>query len=240
MSWRDRPHRDPGLAHRHEQVGQPAGGAASPGSVRATDEAPVGQVCQRGPDLLPGDRPLVAGQPWRSWTTVGEVGAGAGFGVALAPQLGDVLICGRKRRLLLRRAERDQRRAEQLLADVVDPGRRVGAGVLLVEDHLLLDRRAAAAVLDRPAEQVQPAAARCRSHAQPLLERLVLAARAAVARAAGANSPARLAASQSRTSARNASSGGRRWLAGPMPVRYPTKHLLCRGDRRTAMDRAPH
>ena len=59
---------------------------------------------------------------------------------------------GRKRLLLLVGAELDQRRAEQLLAEVVDQLRRVRAGVLLVEDDLLGQAEAAAAVLLGPAE----------------------------------------------------------------------------------------
>ena len=54
---------------------------------------------------------------------VGQVAAGVGLGVALAPQLG----AGHDRRqeapLLLGGAEGDQRRAEQRLADVADPAR---------------------------------------------------------------------------------------------------------------------
>ena len=68
---------------------------------------------------------------------VGEVGAGVGLGVALRPELLDGQDPGQEAPLLLLGAERDQGRAEQLLAEVVDPGGRVGPGVLLVEDHLL-------------------------------------------------------------------------------------------------------
>jgi len=42
-------------------------------------------------------------------------------------------------------AERDQRRAEQPLADVAEATRRASAGVLLVEDDLLAEAEAAAA-----------------------------------------------------------------------------------------------
>ena len=68
---------------------------------------------------------------------VGQVGAGAGLGVALRPELLDGQDLGQEPVLLLLGAERHQRRPEQLLAEVVDPHRRVGPGVLLVEDHLL-------------------------------------------------------------------------------------------------------
>ena len=82
---------------------------------------------------------------------VGEVGAGVRLGVALRPELLDGHDPRQEPRLLLLGPERDQRRAEQLLAEVVDPGRRVGARVLLVEDHLLPQAEPAAAVLLRPA-----------------------------------------------------------------------------------------
>ena len=108
---------------------------------------------------------------------VGEVGAGVGLGVALAPQLLDRADPRQEALLLLVGAERDQRRAEQLLADVADPGRRVGAGVLLVEDHLLAQRRRRGRRARRASRgRSSRAAARCRSQAQPLVERLVLAA----------------------------------------------------------------
>ena len=61
----DRPDLDARLLHRHEQVGQPVVPLGAGFGARE-HEAPVGQVCQRGPDLLAGDRPLVAveASPW--------------------------------------------------------------------------------------------------------------------------------------------------------------------------------
>ena len=49
---------------------------------------------------------------------------------------------GRNRSRCSARAEGDERRPEQFLAHVADPGRRVRSRVLLVENHLLGDRRA--------------------------------------------------------------------------------------------------
>ena len=55
--------------------------------------------------------------------------------------------------------------------------RRVGARVLLVEDHLLRGRRAAAAVLDRPAEARPAGGGQVLVPREALVEGLVLAAR---------------------------------------------------------------
>ena len=55
----DRAHLDAGLLHRHEQVGEPAVTLGA-GIGACEHEAPVGDVRERRPDLLPGDRPLVA------------------------------------------------------------------------------------------------------------------------------------------------------------------------------------
>ena len=65
----------------------------------ADHEAPVGLVGQRGPHLLPGDDPLVA-VPHRPGLDVGQVAAGVGLRIALAPQLG-ALPDGRQEALLL-------------------------------------------------------------------------------------------------------------------------------------------
>ena len=112
---------------------------------------------------------------------VGEVGAGAGLGVALAPQLLDGHDLRQEALLLLLGAERDQRRAEQLLAEVVDAGGRVGAGVLLVEDHLLEQRQPAAAVLLGPADAGPAVLREVPVPGHALVVRLVLAAGTALA-----------------------------------------------------------
>ncbi len=114
-------------------------------------EDPVGLLRPRRPHLLAVDDPFAVVEH-RLGADGGEVGAGARLGVALAPQLVDRADLGEEARLLLVGAELDQRRTEQLLAEVVDRLGRVGAGVLLVEDRLLREAQPAAAVLDGPAE----------------------------------------------------------------------------------------
>ena len=86
---------------------------------------------------------------------------------------------GEEPALLLGRAELDESRPEQLLAHMTDPGRSAGQGVLLVKDQLLFDRRGPAAVLARPAERRPARFVQLPVKGQPLIERLVLAARPA-------------------------------------------------------------
>ena len=86
MTWRIGPDLDAVLAHRHEQVGDALVlGRVAVGAGQ--HEAPVGPVGQRGPHLLAVDHPLVAVE-LGAGLDVGEVGAGVGLAVALAPQLG--------------------------------------------------------------------------------------------------------------------------------------------------------
>src|SRR5262249_46022199 len=54
--------------------------------------------------------------------------------------------------LLIVAAEGDQRGPQQLLADVAQPSRTAGADVFFVEDHLLREIKAGAAVLFGPGE----------------------------------------------------------------------------------------
>ena len=82
----DGPDLDAGLVHGDEEVGEPPM-ARRLGVGAAEDEAPVGPLGVRGPDLLARDHPLVVLED-RLGLDVGEVGAGVGLGVALAPQLG--------------------------------------------------------------------------------------------------------------------------------------------------------
>ena len=110
---------------------------------------------------------------------VGQVAAGAGLGVALAPQLGDVEDLRQEPLLLLGGAEGDQRRPEQLLAEVVDLVGRVGRAYSSWKMTWCATRQPAAAVLLRPAEAGQPGGGEMPVPRQPFLERLVLAARAA-------------------------------------------------------------
>ena len=173
----DRADRDPRLVHRHQQVGQ-AAAAPGAGFGPGQHEAPVGQVGQRGPGLLPVDHPGVPVQHGPGGHA-GQVRPGPGFGVALAPQLADLPDRRQEALLLVRRAERDQGRAEQFLAHDRDPGGRVGPRVLLVEDDLLDQARAAAAVLGGPAEAGPARGGQVLVPGEPLVVPLVLAARAA-------------------------------------------------------------
>jgi hypothetical protein len=83
---------------------------------------------------------------------VGQVGAGVGLAVALAPALGAVEDARQETPAELRRAVGDEGGAEQVLAHVVDPTGRLGPGVLLGPDDLLGDGGVAASVLGGPAE----------------------------------------------------------------------------------------
>ena len=120
------------------------------GSVRHTTKHQSAPLGVGGPDLLARDDPVVAVED-RLGLDVGEVRAGVGLGVALAPQLGPPPDGVEEAVLLLVGAVGDQGRAQQALAHHVDAGRGVGPDVLLVPDHLLGHRGAAAAVLDGPA-----------------------------------------------------------------------------------------
>ncbi len=91
----DGPDLHAGLVHGHQQIGE----AVVPDRARlgpAHHEAPVGLMGQRGPHLLAGDHPLVAVELGLG-LDVGQVAAGVGLRVALAPQLGAGQDGGRKR-----------------------------------------------------------------------------------------------------------------------------------------------
>ena len=130
-----------------------------------------------------------------------QVRPGARLGVALAPQLLDRHDRRQEPALLLRRAERDQRRPEQFLAQVADPGGRAAAGVLLVEDDLLRQRGARA-------RRARPASPGRSSRRRPGAGSRPAARRAPRARGPGrprprsaANRPVRLSASHCRDAA---------------------------------------
>src|SRR5581483_5602332 len=127
------------------------------------------------PHLLAVDDPFVAVETGLG-LDIGQIGSGAGLGVALTPEFGDVANAGQEPPLLLLGAERDQGGSEQFLAQMVDLVRGVGVGVLLVEDDLLVDRQAAAAVLDGPAEAGPAALGEVPVPGETLLEGLVLTA----------------------------------------------------------------
>src|SRR4030095_4302629 len=173
----DRRDLDAALLHRHQQIREAE--VALRGGVRPGDhEAPVRPGRPRRPDLLPVDHPGVALEA-RAGLHVGEVRAGVRLRVALAPDLlaGDDRRQGAAR--LRPAAERDQRRAEQRLAHVVQPAGRAGTRVLLVEDHLLGERRAPAAVLARPADAGPRARRELLLPGAPLLDEGGVVARAA-------------------------------------------------------------
>ena len=147
----DRPDLDAGLVHRHEQVREPLVPLRR-GIGAADDEAPVRPRRPGGPHLLAVDHPLVALEA-RARLHVREVRARVRLRVALAPDL----LAGDDRRqeaaLLRLAAEGDQRRAEQRLADVVRGG--PGAPARAYSSKKITccgERRAAAAVLARPAD----------------------------------------------------------------------------------------
>ena len=120
--------------------------------VGAGDEhAPLRELGEGRPDLLPGDDPFVAVLD-RARLQRGEVGAGLGLGEALAPDL----LGGEDRLqvalLLLVGAVGDDDRAAHRQAEDVGRARRLQARGLADEDRLLDHRRAAAAVLLRPGD----------------------------------------------------------------------------------------
>ena len=164
----DGPHLDAGLVHRHQEIGQPLVARR----IRvgpAHHEAPVRQVGQRCPHLLPGDHPLVA-VTYGPRHDVGQVAARVGLGVALAPQLVPLADRREEPGLLLGRAVVDERRTEEAFAHDVDPPRSRRPGVLLVENDLLGHGGAPPAVLDRPAQAGPPAARQHLLPAAPHLE----------------------------------------------------------------------
>src|SRR5581483_508717 len=88
----------------------------------------------------------------------GEIGAGAGLGEALAPDLLAAQDRLQEALLLPFRPVVDERRAGQTRSDAdVDHLRGAGRDVLLVEDQVLERRQVAAAVLARPGESRPPA-----------------------------------------------------------------------------------
>jgi hypothetical protein len=173
----DRADLDPRLVHRHQEIRQPfvlrriAVGAAE-------DEDPLRPVRQRSPDLLSLHDPLVA-VALGARLDVGQIGARVRLGVALAPDLGAPEDPRKERPLLVVAAEVDDRRSEESLADDADTPRSTRARVLLEEDHLLEQGRAATAVLGRPAEPDPAVAAELLLPCPALVEELVLVARSA-------------------------------------------------------------
>ena len=114
-----------------------------------------------------------------------------------------------------------------------------GAGVLLVEDHLLGERCAAAAVHSGPAEADPAAAPSSCSHADTVVEADLLVAGAAAATSSRAKSPTTCSASQVWTSVRNSSSWSTHVNRGRGLVRLlagRALHLLDHVEERQALD----
>ena len=138
------------LLHVHQEVGEALvlGGVG----VGAGDEhAPLRELGQGRPDLLPGDDPFVAVLDGAGLQR-GEVGARLGLREALAPDLVGVEDRLQVALLLLVGAVGDDHRAAHRQAEHVGRARRLQARGLADEDRLLDHRRAAAAVLLRPGD----------------------------------------------------------------------------------------
>ncbi len=150
------------------------------GSVRQTTKHQSDHCAHEVQTFCPCEHPLVAVEV-RARLHVGEIRAGVRLRVALAP---DLLARDDRRQeapLLLVGAEGDDGRAEQSLADVTEAAGSAGARVLLVEDHLLHQRRAAAAVLARPADAGPAARRELLLPGAPLVDQRVLVAGTAAA-----------------------------------------------------------
>ncbi|KTE30256.1 hypothetical protein ATE75_04335 [Sphingopyxis sp. H080] len=106
---------------------------------------------EAGPDLLSLDHPFVALPP-RAGADIGEIRAGTGLRIALAPDFLAACDRGQEARLLLVGAEGEDRRAGEFDADMVEPGRGARARIFLGEDDLLGERGIAAAIGLGPAD----------------------------------------------------------------------------------------
>ena len=146
----------PGWSIGHEQEGDPPV-LRRLGVGAGEHEAPVGGVGFAGPDLLAVDDPLVAVEGGPGGQR-GEVGAGVGLGVALAPAVLPREDAGQVVALLLLGARDDQGRSDHVdRHHVVGPaGRRAGSGELLVQHDPLDGRQARAAVVGGPGRCDQP------------------------------------------------------------------------------------
>ena len=229
----------PALVHGDEKIGEPL--VPRRLGVGATHhEAPVAPLGVGGPHLLARHHPLVAVEHGPG-LHVGEVRAGVGLGVALAPQLDPPADGVEEPGLLFVCAVGDQGRAQQPFPHDVDPGRSVGPDVLLVPDDLLGHGGAPAAVLDGPAHARPAVGAELALPGRAQLPALVLLAGPAQA-PCSANSPVRLASSQSRASARKAASSGLSWrsmgvgVGGMLPGRSGSGVTIPKGSASSPED----
>ena len=170
-----RPHLDPGRVHVHGHVRE-ALVARRVRVAEADEDAPVGDVRERRPDLLAVEDEHVAA-PLHPRAHRCEVGAGIRLGEALAPDLLGGQDLRQVRLLLLLGAVRHDRRPGHAESDHADVRRRARQRRLLEVDRLEAVRRAGAAVLLRPR---QAGVARVVERAAPVaVERVVEPLRAA-------------------------------------------------------------
>ena len=146
----ERPYLDTGRVHVDDHVREP-GVALGFGVGAGEEDAEVGDVRVRRPDLLPVEHETVAVEARRR-ADAREVGACPGLREPLAPDL----LGGEQRlqvaRLLRLRAPRDDRRPGHAEADHAEVRRRLGARLLLEVDRLEPGREAAPAVLLGPGD----------------------------------------------------------------------------------------
>jgi hypothetical protein len=139
---------DPGRSHVEQQVADP--GVLRRVRVRPRQhEHPVGEVRARCPDLLAVHDEVVAAV-LRPRAQAREIRAGAGLGIALAPDVVGSEDPREEVAPLRLRPPVDDGRPGELDARVAREHGPAGGEVLLLEDRLLQHRRAAAAVLARP------------------------------------------------------------------------------------------
>ena len=138
---------DAGALHVDQQE-RDSGLLLAPGRGAHQAEDHVGVLGQGGPDLRPVDH-VMAAVAHCSRGERGEVGAGVGFGIALAPPVAAAQVAGQVAALLRRRAEGDDDRSHQLGAERID-ARREAPHQLVLEDVAADRAPAGAAVLGRP------------------------------------------------------------------------------------------
>src|SRR5438128_167491 len=105
----------------------------------------------RGPHLLAVDQEMVALVDGAG-AQAGEVGAGAGLGIALAPDLVTAENLWQVPFLLVLRAPMNKGRPQEAHPDGPGQDRGAGAEILLVEDDLLHEADAAAAIFLGPGQ----------------------------------------------------------------------------------------
>ena len=144
----DRDHLDAGLVHREQQEGDRRVPRGVRIGAREQDHV-VGGFRLAGPDLLAVDDELVTLEPGGGGERC-EVGARLGLREALAPHDLPAQDAGQELLLLLLGAPRQERRADEDLAQRRHPHRGVRLREFLGEHDRLHRRQAASAVLARP------------------------------------------------------------------------------------------